>query len=142
MPIGRPLSNTTLYVLDANRNPVPVGVSGELYIGGDGLARGYLKRAELTTEKFVAHPFEAGERLYRTGDKVRYLADGAIEFQGRYDHQVKLRGFRIELGEIESSLLEQESIREAVVLGVEEPAIKGILSSAARSYIHLASVQL
>ena len=116
-----------LYILDARLQPVPVGVSGELYIGGDGLARGYLNRADLTAEKFVPHPFghEPGARLYRTGDLARYLPDGKIECLGRLDHQVKIRGFRIELGEIESVLLSHPSVREAVVVVREdEPANK------------------
>src|SRR5262249_49740087 len=118
IPIGRPLSNTQTYLLDRNQQPAPAGISGELYIGGDGLARGYFNRPELTAEKFIPNPFSAqpGARLYRTGDLGRYLPDGAIEFLGRLDHQVKIRGFRIELGEIEAALNRHPSVRESVVL--------------------------
>lgn len=114
--IGRPLENEQVYVLDARLRPVPLGVPGELFIGGDGLARGYLNRPELTAEKFIVSPFAPGERLYRTGDRVRLLPDGNIEFLGRLDHQVKLRGHRIELGEIESTLRAQPGVDEAVAL--------------------------
>jgi amino acid adenylation domain-containing protein/non-ribosomal peptide synthase protein (TIGR01720 family) len=121
-PIGRPIANTQLYVLDGGMRPLPVGVAGELYVGGAGLARGYRHRPALTAERFVPDPFggEPGSRLYRTGDRVRYRADGAIEYLGRLDHQVKVRGFRIELGEIEAALGQHEAIREVVVLARED----------------------
>ena len=118
VPIGRPISNTSVYILDRCRNPVPIGVQGELYIGGDGVARGYLDRPDLNAERFVHDPFSQAPdaRLYRTGDLVRYRPSGEIEFIGRIDNQVKVRGFRIELGEIESALAEHPSVREAVVV--------------------------
>ena len=128
--IGRPINNAELYVLDANLEVVPIGVHGELYIGGDGLARGYLYRPDLTAEKFVPDPFSIipGSRLYRTGDLVRYLPDGNIEFLGRIDHQVKVRGFRIELGEIEFSLEQHPEVNQAVVVVREdEPGIKRLV---------------
>ena len=117
VPIGRPISNIQVYMLDEQLEPVPIGVTGELYIGGIGLGRGYWRHADLTAEKFVPHPWsqEAGARLYRTGDMARYLADGSIEFVGRRDQQVKVRGYRIELGEIEATLMRYPSVREAVV---------------------------
>ncbi|MEW6734729.1 MAG: amino acid adenylation domain-containing protein, partial [Acidobacteriota bacterium] len=118
LTIGRPIANTQVYILDRNLQPVPIGVAGELYISGVGLARGYLNHAELTAERFIPNPFsnKIGERLYKSGDLARYLADAHIEFLGRIDDQIKLRGFRIELGEIEAVLLQHPNIRENIVL--------------------------
>ena len=114
IPIGKPVANTQLYILDAFGNPQPVGVPGELCIGGVQVARGYLNRPELNAEKFINNPFAEG-RLYKTGDLARWLEDGNIEYLGRIDQQVKIRGFRIELGEIESALREHASVKEAIV---------------------------
>ncbi|GET42319.1 amino acid adenylation [Microseira wollei NIES-4236] len=127
VPIGRPIANTQIYILDSHLQPVPIGVNGEIYIGGDSLARGYLNRPDLTAEKFILNPFERSNsqslkpsRLYKTGDLARYLPDGNIQFIGRIDSQVKIRGFRIELGEIETILKQPPGVRDAVVLAQEE----------------------
>jgi acyl carrier protein len=122
VPIGRPIANTQVYVLDSKQQLVPAGVPGELYTGGYGLARGYLNRADLTAEKFVPNPFSSqpGARLYKTGDVVRHLPDGNIEFLGRKDQQLKVRGFRIEPGEIEAALVRHAAVRDAVITGHED----------------------
>jgi ubiquinone/menaquinone biosynthesis C-methylase UbiE/aryl carrier-like protein len=129
--IGPPISNTQFYVLDADLQPVPPGVPGELHIGGDGVARGYLRRPDLTLQKFISNPFveDPSAKMYKTGDLVRRLADGGIEFLGRIDHQVKIRGFRIELGEIEQSLIQNPSVKEAVVVAREDnPGSKSLVA--------------
>jgi natural product biosynthesis luciferase-like monooxygenase protein len=122
IPIGRPIANTQIYILDRRQELVPVGVAGELVIGGDGVVRGYHRRAELSAERFVPDPWskKPGARMYRTGDLARYRADGTIEFLGRIDHQVKIRGYRIELGEIETELGRHPAIQECVVLARED----------------------
>ncbi|KAF9574211.1 hypothetical protein EC968_007135 [Mortierella alpina] len=130
LPIGRPISNTQLFVLDKHRNPVPIGVVGELYISGPGVANGYLNRPDLTEQRFVADPFSKaqGARLYKTGDLVRYLRDGNLVFMGRNDDQVKIRGFRIELGEIEEHLSEHPQVREVAVLALGESGSKRLVA--------------
>jgi amino acid adenylation domain-containing protein len=122
VPIGRPISNIRVYVLDRHREPVPIGVAGEIYIGGVGVGRGYLNRPELTAERFIRDPFstDSQARLYKTGDLGRWRADGAIEYLGRNDHQVKIRGFRIELGEIQAQLVRHGQISKAVVIARED----------------------
>ena len=129
--IGRPISNTQVYLLDSHLQPVPIGVPGELHIAGDGLARGYLNHPELTAEKFIPNPFshEPDARLYKTGDIARYLPDGNIEFIGRIDHQVKIRGFRIELGEIEAVLSQHPQVQKTVVIAREyQPGNKRLVA--------------
>lgn len=122
VPLGRPLANAQIYLLDTHQHPVPLGIPGELYVGGDGLARGYLNRPELTAERFMANPWspDPGARLYRTGDVARYRPDGHVEFLGRADHQVKVRGFRIELGEIEAVLGQHPAVADVVVMARQE----------------------
>ncbi|MBD2360533.1 amino acid adenylation domain-containing protein [Anabaena minutissima FACHB-250] len=123
VPIGRPIANTRIYILDEQLQPVPIGIVGELYIGGVGLARGYWQRPELTHEKFISSPFAPEKRLYKTGDLARYRPDGTIEFLGRIDNQVKLRGFRIELGEIEAVTAQYTYVRETVIIAHENRII-------------------
>src|SRR6185312_7044730 len=130
-PIGRAIGNTEVYILDEWLNVVPVGVSGEIYVSGTGVARGYWQRADLTAERFVPHPYSTGERLYRTGDEGRYRADGRIEFFGRRDQQVKVRGFRIELGEIEAALESHAGVQQAVVTVLDEQQLVGYVVGAA-----------
>ncbi|WP_278286427.1 MULTISPECIES: non-ribosomal peptide synthetase [Clostridium] len=120
IPIGRPIDNVRIYIVDENNKLLPIGVAGELCVSGDGLARGYINNEELTKEKFAANPYESGQRMYRTGDLARWIPNGNIEYLGRIDHQVKIRGFRIELGEIENNLLKLEEIKEVVVLAREK----------------------
>ena len=131
VPIGRPVSNTQVYVLDGRQQPVPIGVSGELCIGGDGLAHGYLNRLDLTAKSFIQHPFrdEPDARLYRTGDQARYLPNGDIEFVGRNDHQIKIRGFRVELGEIKMALGRHPAVRETAVMArADRPGEKRLVA--------------
>ncbi|MGK7931603.1 MAG: amino acid adenylation domain-containing protein, partial [Microcystaceae cyanobacterium] len=130
IPIGKPITSTQTYILDSNLNPVPIGVIGELHIGGEGLARGYLNKSDLTAEKFINNPFDPTQKnkFYKTGDLCRYLPDGNIEYIGRIDHQVKIRGFRIELGEIESLLSSHPDIRENVVIAKEDQGNKRLIA--------------
>ena len=129
VPIGSIIGDRVAYILDADLALVPQGATGELYVGGAGLAQGYHQRPGMTAERFVADPFAGnGGRLYRTGDLVRQRADGLVEYLGRIDHQVKIRGFRIELGEIETRLLEHEAVREAVVLALDSPSGKQLVA--------------
>ncbi|MCM0593872.1 MAG: amino acid adenylation domain-containing protein [Gloeotrichia echinulata DEX184] len=145
IPIGCPLAGVKAYILDANHQPVPIGVPGELYIGGDGLARGYLNRPELTLEKFIPNPFsdDPSARLYKTGDLTRYLIDGNIEYLGRIDNQVKIRGFRIELGEIEAVLNAHPQIQQAVVIATEDiPGDKRLVAYLVKSDEFLTNKQI
>ncbi|WP_414754485.1 amino acid adenylation domain-containing protein [Anabaena sp. CCY 9910] len=145
VPIGRPIANTKIYILDKHLQPVPIGVPGEMYIGGDGLARAYLNRPELTQEKFIPNPFSdvQSERLYKTGDLVRYLPDGNIEYLGRIDNQVKIRGFRIELGEIEAALNTHPEIQQAVIIVREDiPGNKRLVAYVVTSDESLTTNQL
>ncbi|HBH81825.1 MAG TPA: phenylalanine racemase, partial [Nitrospira sp.] len=130
VPLGRPIANTQIYLLDSDFNPVPIGVPGELHIGGDGLARGYWQRPDLTAERFIPDPFGTypGQRLYRTGDQARYRPDGTLEFLGRVDHQVKVRGYRIELGEIESCLDRHPQIARSIEVVCDEQEDKRIVA--------------
>lgn len=129
IPIGKAIANTQIYLLDKYLNPIPVGVVGEIYIGGDGLARGYFNRPELTATQFIPHPWQKSQRLYKTGDFARYLPDGNLEFIGRKDDLVKLRGFRIELGEVETVLNQHPKIRESVVVVKDERLVAYIVPS-------------
>ena len=143
VPIGKPIFNAELYILDRDLNVLPVGVAGELCIGGDGVGAGYINDIRLTAEKFVPHPFSSEARLYRTGDRARYLPDGNIEFLGRSDHQIKIRGFRIEIGEIETALNEYPAVRESVVVAQDDPSgDKRLVAYVVTDEVRLASSEL
>ncbi|WP_169713530.1 non-ribosomal peptide synthetase [Paludifilum halophilum] len=129
VPVGRPLPDVEVYILDQNCKPVPRGVIGELAVGGDGLSRGYLNQPHLTHEKFIPHPFKSGERLCRTGDLARWLPDGTIELRGRSDHLVKVRGFRVELGEVERAIRKNSAVKNAVVIPLEDQTRKKYLAA-------------
>ncbi|KAF1033213.1 MAG: Linear gramicidin synthase subunit D [Pseudomonas sp.] len=139
VPIGQPIANLVTYILDAELQPVPVGVIDELYLGGEGLARGYHRRPALTAERFMTSPFGGGQRLYRTGDLASYRTDGVIEYRGRIDHQVKIRGLRIELGEIETRLMELDCVREAVVIAADGQLVAYAVPTEAREACALRS---
>ncbi|MCP4151695.1 MAG: amino acid adenylation domain-containing protein, partial [bacterium] len=143
VPIGKPLQNLAIYIVDKNMKLLPIGIKGELCVSGDGVGRGYLKDEKRTREVFIEDPFEGkkGIRLYKTGDLARWCPDGNIDFLGRIDHQVKIRGFRIELGEIERSLLTHPQIKDAVVLARESKEINKYLCAyyVTESIRHLAS---
>ncbi|MDO9003318.1 MAG: amino acid adenylation domain-containing protein, partial [Aquabacterium sp.] len=144
IPIGHPVQSSSGLVLDEHMALCPVGVPGELYLGGPGIARGYLKRPGLTAQRFVPHPFLSGERLYRTGDLVRCRPDGALDYLGRIDHQVKIRGFRVELGEVEARLLAQPGVREAAVIASQGPGglrLVGYVAAEAGQAIDVASLR-
>ncbi|HEU0252047.1 MAG TPA: condensation domain-containing protein, partial [Pyrinomonadaceae bacterium] len=143
VPIGKPIFNAELYILDRDLKVLPVGVAGELCIGGDGVGAGYINDIRLTAEKFVPHPFSSEARLYRTGDRARYLPDGNIEFLGRSDHQIKVRGFRIEIGEIETALNEYPAVRESVVVAQDDPSgDKRLVAYVVTDEVRLASSEL
>jgi amino acid adenylation domain-containing protein len=133
VPIGRPIGNTYIYILDNNLQPTPIGVPGELYIGGAGVARGYWQRPELTAQRFITHSFQPDQRLYKTGDLVRYRSDGKIEYIGRFDHQVKIRGFRIELGEIEAVLAKHSDVQQVVVIAKQDSLIAYVVLCSGRT---------
>jgi amino acid adenylation domain-containing protein len=129
--IGWPIANTQVYVLDEQLQPLPIGIPGELYIGGDGVARGYRHRLDLTEERFLPNPFHPGKTLYKTGDRVRYCPDGSLEYLGRLDHQVKVRGFRVELGEVEVTLNQHPAVQGVIVLALEDRLVAYVVTTAA-----------